>query len=274
MSLDNAPNSTAELIIDAELSTAPHSPPADPPPPQAEEPPQGENGATTPPNSQPIPEPDPVAIAAEAEKLKEQGNNSFKVGRYGEAIDLYTKAIGACIIQITLSQGPARIDAPTDDMTNPTTRPSPYRARLPHEPCSGVHRHQALPPRARGLPPRGHAASHGIRRRRGAAQDASTTRALPARARADHRGALNAARSARCRAGQRARGADARARARARGAHTQPRVVAAAQGVGHGAHRARPVYGGHRGGGERDSDRVAAVACRARACARKLGRRE
>lgn len=40
-----------------------------------------------------MPEPDPVAIAAEAEKLKERGNDSFKDGRYGEAIDLYTKAI-------------------------------------------------------------------------------------------------------------------------------------------------------------------------------------
>lgn len=100
MSLDgDAPISTTELIIDAEPSTAPHSPPADSPPPQAEEPPQGENGATTPPNPQPIPEPDPVAIAAEAERLKEQGNDAFKAGRYGEAIDLYTKAIGACITQ-------------------------------------------------------------------------------------------------------------------------------------------------------------------------------
>lgn len=105
MSLDDAPNSTAELIIDAEPSTAPHTPPADSPPPQAEEPPQADNGATTPPISlpEPVPEPDPVAIAAEAEKLKEQGNDSFKVGRYGEAIDLYTKAIGACIIRFTLS---------------------------------------------------------------------------------------------------------------------------------------------------------------------------
>ena len=44
---------------------------------------------------EPEPKPDPAAIAAEAEKLKEQGNESFKRGRYGDAIDLYTKAIGA-----------------------------------------------------------------------------------------------------------------------------------------------------------------------------------
>jgi DnaJ family protein C protein 7 len=43
---------------------------------------------------EPEPEPDPVAIVAEAEKLKEQGNQSFKRARYGEAVDLYTKAIG------------------------------------------------------------------------------------------------------------------------------------------------------------------------------------
>lgn len=42
---------------------------------------------------EPEPEPDPVAIVAEAEKLKEQGNQSFKRARYGEAVDLYTKAI-------------------------------------------------------------------------------------------------------------------------------------------------------------------------------------
>ncbi|SRR6266702_1896581 len=100
MSLDDAPSSAAASIIDAEPSTGPHTPPADSPPPQAEELPEGENGAPTPPNSQPIPEPDPVAIAAEAEKLKEQGNDSFKVGRYGDAIDLYTKAIGACMILV------------------------------------------------------------------------------------------------------------------------------------------------------------------------------
>lgn len=45
------------------------------------------------PEPEPEPELDPAAIAAEAEKLKEQGNESFKLGRYGEAVDLYTKAI-------------------------------------------------------------------------------------------------------------------------------------------------------------------------------------
>ncbi|KAI0058879.1 protein prenylyltransferase [Artomyces pyxidatus] len=39
------------------------------------------------------PEPEIVDIPAEAEKLKEQGNQSFKAKRYGEAVDRYTKAI-------------------------------------------------------------------------------------------------------------------------------------------------------------------------------------
>lgn len=108
MSLDDT---AAESIIDADPSTGPNSPPEDSPPPQPEEPPEVENGVPTPPDSQPlpIPEPDPAAIAAEAEKLKEQGNDSFKVGRYGDAIDLYTKAIGTCTIRSTRSQGGARV---------------------------------------------------------------------------------------------------------------------------------------------------------------------
>jgi DnaJ family protein C protein 7 len=113
MSLDDASPSAVESIIDADPSTGPNTPPADSPPPQVEEPPEAENGVPTPPNSQPppIPEPDPAAIAAEAEKLKEQGNESFKAGRYGDAIDLYTKAIGACsTIRSTRFTG-----APTDN---------------------------------------------------------------------------------------------------------------------------------------------------------------
>ncbi|KAH9973383.1 hypothetical protein BJV74DRAFT_197470 [Russula compacta] len=42
---------------------------------------------------EPDPQPDPDPISAEAEKLKEQGNDFFKSGRYNEAIYLYTKAI-------------------------------------------------------------------------------------------------------------------------------------------------------------------------------------
>ena len=34
---------------------------------------------------------DPIA---EGERLKEEGNVAFKAKRYGEAVDLYTKAIG------------------------------------------------------------------------------------------------------------------------------------------------------------------------------------
>ncbi|KAH9973385.1 hypothetical protein BJV74DRAFT_889074 [Russula compacta] len=43
---------------------------------------------------EPDPQPEPDPISAEAEKLKEQGNEFFKSGQYNEAIDLYTKAIG------------------------------------------------------------------------------------------------------------------------------------------------------------------------------------
>jgi DnaJ family protein C protein 7 len=43
------------------------------------------------PSPSPEPEEDP---ATRAEKVKERGNVAFKAGRYGEAIDLYTQAIG------------------------------------------------------------------------------------------------------------------------------------------------------------------------------------
>ncbi|KAH9973386.1 hypothetical protein BJV74DRAFT_968159 [Russula compacta] len=72
--------------------TGSHTPPSDSPPLPHEEVPEGENAEPTP-DLDPQSEPDPATIAAEAEKLKEQGNDLFKRGRYGEAIDLYTKAI-------------------------------------------------------------------------------------------------------------------------------------------------------------------------------------
>ncbi len=87
------PSSAVDVAKDAELSTGSHTPPSESPPLPDEEAPEGENAAD--PDSPPDSEPDPTVIAAEAERLKEQGNDSFKSGRYGEAIDLYSKAIGA-----------------------------------------------------------------------------------------------------------------------------------------------------------------------------------
>ena len=94
MSTDDAPSSAVDVAKDAELSTGSHTPPSESPPlpDELEEAPEGENAAD--PDPPPDSEPDPAVIAAEAEKLKEQGNDSFKGGRYGEAIDLYSKAIG------------------------------------------------------------------------------------------------------------------------------------------------------------------------------------
>ncbi len=93
MSTDDAPSSAVDVAKDAELSTGSHTPPSESPPLLDEEAPEGENAAD--PDSPPDSEPDPAVIAAEAERLKEQGNDSFKGGRYGEAIDLYSKAIVA-----------------------------------------------------------------------------------------------------------------------------------------------------------------------------------
>lgn len=49
------------------------------------------------PSPPPEPEPEPEEegdILIRAEKVKEQGNVAFKAKRFGDAIDLYTKAIG------------------------------------------------------------------------------------------------------------------------------------------------------------------------------------
>lgn len=108
------------------------------------------------------------------------------------------------------SQG--RIGETWSTNNGPTTRLGTHRARLPHEPCSGVYRHQALPLRARGLPARGDATSGCVRGRRSTAKDAPAARAVPARTCADGSGALDAPRGARGGAGQRARDADACAR--------------------------------------------------------------
>ena len=69
-----------------------------PPPPSTSEDPSLPKLQLQPQSSEsepePEPDPDPAVIAAEAENLKVQGNESFKRARYGEAVDLYTKAIG------------------------------------------------------------------------------------------------------------------------------------------------------------------------------------
>jgi hypothetical protein len=94
MSLDDSSSTPVKPAKDAHSSTGSPTPPTESPPP-AEELQDGEDNESTPdPHPEPEPEPDPVQIAAEAEKLKEQGNDSFKHKRYGEAIVLYTKAIG------------------------------------------------------------------------------------------------------------------------------------------------------------------------------------
>jgi hypothetical protein len=91
MSLSTPPK-TAK---DAHSSTGSSTPPTVSPPPP-EEPQDEDNDEPTTPDLDPEPEPEPdhEQIRAEAEKLKEQGNDLFKRGRYGEAIDLYTKALG------------------------------------------------------------------------------------------------------------------------------------------------------------------------------------
>jgi hypothetical protein len=110
MSPDDPSSSPPDVAKDAELSPDSHTPPSESPPLPDEEVPEGENHTPDPgsgsqpepepdePEPEPEPERDPAAIAADAENLKEQGNDSFKRKRYGDAIDLYSKAIGDPLI--------------------------------------------------------------------------------------------------------------------------------------------------------------------------------
>jgi hypothetical protein len=108
------------------------------------------------------PEPDPAAIASKAEKLKEVGNNSFKRGQYGDAIDLYSKAIGITLhpypIFLFLTRDPAQILS--------------HQTSIPHGLRSGLHLAQALPPRPRRLPTRRLAPVATLDGRSGAPQNA------------------------------------------------------------------------------------------------------
>ena len=105
---------------------------ADPTSPQPQ--PQPQSQPEPEPEPGPEREPDPAAIAAEAEKLKEQGNESFKLGRYGEAVDLYTKAISACrcrrrqssVVATTISLSVIAIT-----IVSPSFLPSPFSRLSP-----------------------------------------------------------------------------------------------------------------------------------------------
>ena len=55
------------------------------------------SGSPPPPSASPTPAPEPEEEGdnkQRAEKIKEQGNVSFKAGKFQDAIELYTKAIG------------------------------------------------------------------------------------------------------------------------------------------------------------------------------------
>ena len=93
-------DSLPTVMPNGEDAVPPEGVKAGPPPPASSSssedpsPPQPQPQSEPEPVLEPAPEPDPAAMAVEAEKLKEQGNESFKRARYGEAVDLYTKAIG------------------------------------------------------------------------------------------------------------------------------------------------------------------------------------
>src|SRR5712691_9446327 len=144
MSPDDPSSLPADVAEDPELSPGSHTPPSDLPALQDEEAPEGENHATQIPSLtlNPSLTLTPMAIAAKAEKLKEQGNDSFKHERYGDATDLYSKAIGlfpsSSLYLFLIHDIPPRSGL--------------HRTSLPHEPRSGLHCPQVLLPCPRQLP--------------------------------------------------------------------------------------------------------------------------
>jgi len=97
MSPDDTSSSPVDAPKETDSPTSSHTPSSESPPLPDEEATEGEIAEPAL-NPDLQPEPDPTAIAAEADKFKEQGNDSFKRARYGDAVDLYTKAIGVLLL--------------------------------------------------------------------------------------------------------------------------------------------------------------------------------
>ena len=94
-----------------------------------------------------------------AEKFKEQGNEKFKHKRYIEAIDLYTKAIGASSLSsspLTLHHYSQRLMNRADLLIMITCRPRLYRTSIPRQPRGGPYLYQVFPRSARRLSTRQH----------------------------------------------------------------------------------------------------------------------
>ena len=91
------------------------------------------------------PEPEPEDILLRAEKTKEKGNVAFKGGKYAEAVDLYTSAIGAqdhirCFNQIYVIL-----------IHFFFSRIEPSGTIVSDEQSGVVHGPEAIPPSTRGL---------------------------------------------------------------------------------------------------------------------------
>lgn len=97
------------------------------------------SSSLTQPKPEPVEQEDPIKAA---EKVKESGNVAFKAGRYGSAIDLYTKAIREHTITII---------NPYLTYSHRTYRAQPSGTFIPNKPRSSLHGSQTLPSCTRRL---------------------------------------------------------------------------------------------------------------------------
>jgi DnaJ homolog subfamily C member 7 len=100
----------------------------------------------------------PASVISSAEQVKEQGNTAFKAMNYVDAIDLYSKAIGACTVvavQLLYLRFKQRLDILPTEPAYFTNRAAAYMALKKYKPaladCQQAASMQSSSPSAKTL---------------------------------------------------------------------------------------------------------------------------
>lgn len=168
-------------------------------------------------------QPEAVDSKKQAEQVKELGNAAFKAGKFPDAIEHYTRAIGA---------SPSVCAAHTRPLTAalcPSCRTGWQRADVPDESCRGVHGDEEVQARTRRL-----SAGRELAGGRAVRQDAHTARAVSAFDGIDGAGSVDATDRPGAGAQECTGVAAAEKGARTRGAPTELQWREESEGLGHG----------------------------------------